>query len=204
MTQEQKDKKAAINRINDRYRQIVIKFGEDSAPAKEYRAKMIKLGGDYMTESGYISKSKEALDSMKQRDIWAMEMQPTAMQIEEQVKEHIKTVEEQQGVTAENVKEYYEIKKRALNMLDSLGDYESQAFAEYREKHGKPKGKLTYNEIIEAINEYKDKKSNDQSASGKAAQSAKEIFNTGKPQATIRVSQPRSENMRTQGVTNKV
>lgn len=211
MTQEQKDKKAAINRINDRYRQIVIQFGVDSAPARDYRAKMEKLGGDHMTESGYISKGKASLDSMSMKDINAMERQPTAGEIMDRGREYISTTEEvsPEDVTTEDITEYYEIKAEVMDMLESLGDYDSDAIAKYRKKHGKPKGKLTYEELHQAVREwrkqsyqarekYHERRKND------ASQSAKEIFGTGKAQAKVRITQPRSENMRTQGVTNKV
>ena len=211
MTQEQKDKKAAINRINDRYRQIVIQFGADSAPARDYRAKMEKLGGDHMTESGYISKGKASLDSMSMKDINAMERQPTAGEIMDRGREYISTTEEvyPEDVTKDEIAEYYEIKAEVMDMLKSLGDYDSDAIAKYRKKHGKPKGKLTYEEVHQAVREwrkqshqarekYHERRKND------VSQSAKEIFGAGKAQAEVRITPPRSENMRTQGVTNKV
>lgn len=211
MTQEQKDKKAAINRINDRYRQIVIQFGADSAPARDYRAKMEKLGGDNMTESGYISKSKNALDSMSMKDINTMERQPTAGQIIERGREYISTTEEvsPEEVTQEDIAEYYEIKAEVMDMLESLGDYDSDAIAKYRKKHNKPKGKLTYEELHQAVREwrkqsYQAREKYHERRKSDTAQSAKEIFSTGKAQAKVRITPPRSENMRTQGVTNKV
>lgn len=211
MTQEQKDKKAAINRINDRYRQIVLRFGEDSAPARDYRAKMEKLGGDNMTESGYISKGKAALDAMSMKDINAMERQPTASEIMDRGREYISTTEEvsPEDVTLEDITEYYEIKAEVMDMLESLGDYDSDAIAKYRKKHGKPKGKLTYEELHQAVREwrkqsYQAREKYHERRQNEVSQSAKEIFNTGKAQAKIRIAPPRSENMRTQGVTNKV
>lgn len=219
MTQEQKDKKAAINRINDRYRQIVIQFGEDSAPARDYRAKMEKLGGDHMTESGYISKGKASLDSMSMKDINAMERQPTAGEIMDRGREYISTTEEvsPEEVTKEDITEYYEIKAEVMDMLADLGDYDSDAIAKYRKKHNKPKGKLTYEELHQAVREWRkqsyEARKRFHARRNPERKEAKEKYFSGEPQSAEqtdktkpsgKIAPPRSENMRTQGVTNKV
>lgn len=199
MTAEQKEKKAAINRLNDRLRQMELRFGVDSAPAKDYRAKMEKLGGEYTLPTGRISKSTKALDSMSMQNIKAMERQKTAGDIMSASKDYITEVErvDSSEVTTELIVEYYEMAHSIRASLSDLGDYESDAIRRYRNRHHKPTGKLTYEQLESAVTEWNKMDERLQRNYIKKAEKArKEAANKYYTGAPAKVAPPRTETTR--------
>lgn len=196
MTQEQKEKKAAINRLNDRLRQIELRFGEDSAPAKDYRAKMEKLGGEYTLPTGRISKSTKALDSMSMQDIKAMERQKTAGDLMSSWGDYISEVEkiDKSKISSKDIIDYYENSKKVREGLDALGDYESEAIRRYRNRHHKQKGKLTYDDLRRATTEWNKLDERMQRNYIKKTEKArKEAINKYYTGAPTKVAPPRTE-----------
>ncbi len=165
-------KQSAINRINDRYNQIVKKFGADSYYAQNYHAKMRIIGGpDGFTASGRLKRGASVVASISEEALQAMEDQATAGQINKQIKANIAREEgtNVEDITPEDVQEYVDTETEARAGMEEIGADLSNALALYRARHNKQRGKLTYSEIKEAVKEWRINMSNSRKESQQGA-----------------------------------
>lgn len=148
MTEKQKIK--TIKRINDRYKQIVNKFGEDSSEAERYRNAMSAASKGNLTDSGNLSHSKKAIKEISPKALTALENRETASEISKAQKR----VAEAEGITEEEARDLWneieDLKKEddAYYLSDAFASY---GFYDNRTTTGRP----SYNDIKEVLEAYK-------------------------------------------------
>lgn len=171
------EKQSAINRFNDRLKQIGIQFGTDSYQYLQYLSKLeILVGTENINtkedkEKGTVSnrakRGKSVVDKLSDADINAMERQSTAGEIKKRIREDLA---EEEGISTKDVTDEM-IRQRAKEIgdvrerMDEIGSALSDALAKWRDAHNQH-GKLTYAQINEALAEW-DGQKNDRKETAK-------------------------------------
>ena len=219
-----KEKKNAIKRINERRKEIEKRFGYDSYPARHYREKMDILAGGNLLPSGNISHGTAAVEAMTEKDIEAMLRQETAGEIADKGRKHIEkeTGKSAKEISVDEIADFYKKVKPVQEMLEDLGPDMSDALYKWRKENGylkgSGKGRMTYDQIAEACNQWKNLSEDEQNPfkpqnREKARQEMAEVFpptdaeaRTASTTSKIRIQSGRGSGstFKTSGVSDSV
>ena len=146
------EKSSAVNRINDKYRQIVKAFpeGKNSPEARRMRERMEVAAGENLTKSGFLSRSKSALEALDTNAIYGLEMGESAADLKRSYMEGAKREFDSEKPTKKEIDRYRKQVNKVNDLINKTPDLVSEAVRRYN-LHGYKSSPKEWKKAMEAV-----------------------------------------------------